>query len=446
MMAAFQRDVELLNRAARVRLAADGTLTGPSLTASGREFRVGDDVVTLTQRGHSIVPDGASPREYIRTGTVGTVVSIHADPANVDRQWLAIDFPGRGVATVPFAFLDHDFGDGRRGGLAHAYALTADRAQGSTMSSALAVTTDATSRQALYVMLSRAKHEVAAYVVRRRDLEIDPTDETWLPILPDPRTAMERVAARLKASRAERLASDLDPDAWAAHTLASQHTLAEVTTLRREATPGGDAGMPPAIVRRAELIIEARVASAARLDPPAVVVDSLGPRPAVGAKRAAWDHAVGARAVLDARYPDGRPDRDDTNDVRGHRSRAVAQRMVDGCLARAGIRDCPVGLRDATIGDVAAVLAAGVDARVVAEELVRSESRSAGSLRGHARSLAVAFRVDGQAFRGSAPLTWSQEHQRCEALAVEARQLSGSDFGGAGRDEYLVSSRVAELG
>ena len=347
---------------------------------------------------------------------------------------------------MPFEYLDHDFGDGRRGGLAHAYALTADRAQGSTMSSALAVTTDATSRQALYVMLSRAKHEVAAYVVRRRDLEIDPTDETWLPILPDSRTAMERVAARLKASRAERLASDLDPDAWAAHTLASQHTLAEVTTLRREATPGDNPGMPPAIVRRAEHILEARVASAARLDPPAAVVDRLGPRPVIGAKRAAWDHAVGARAVLDARYPDGRPDRDDANDVRWHRLRSSAQRMVDGCLARAGIRDCPEGLRDATIGDVTAILAAGVDARVVAEELVRSEARSAAALRGHAGSLAVAFRVDGQAFRGSAPLTWSQEHQRCEALAVEAQQLSGSDVGGAGRDEHVVSSRVAELG
>ncbi len=446
MMAAFQRDVELLNRAARVRLAADGTLTGPSLTASGREFRVGDEVVTLTQQGHTTVPDGASPQSYIRTGTVGTVVSIHADPANVDRQWLAINFPGRGIAKVPFAYLDHDFGDGRRGGLAHAYALTADRAQGSTMSAALAVTTDATSRQALYVMLSRAKHEVAAYVVRRRDLEIDPTDETWLPILADPRTAMERVAARLKASRAERLASDLDPDAWAAHTLASQHTLAEVTTLRREATPGDNMGLPPAIVRRAERIVEARVASAARLDPRAAVVDRLGPRPAVGAKRAAWDRAVGARAVLDARYPEGRPDRDDANDVRWYRLHLVAQRMVDGCLARAGIRDCPEGLRDATIGDVAAILAAGVDARVVAEELVRSEPRSAAALRGHAGSLAVAFRVDGQTFRGTAPLTWSQEQQRCEALAVEAQQLCGSDVGGAGRDEHLVSSRTAELG
>jgi len=446
MMAAFQRDVELLNRAARVHLAADGTLTGPTVTASEREFRVGDEVVTLTQRGHTIVPDGAPPRAYIRTGTIGTVVGVHADPDHLDRQSLAVEFPGRGVARVRFDYLEHDFGDGRRGALAHAYALTADRAQGSTMSSALAVTTDATSRQALYVMLSRAKHDVAAYVVRRRDLEIDPTDEAWLPVLPDPRTAMERVAARLKASRAERLASDLDPDAWAAHALACQHTLAELTRLRRETRPGDPAGLPAAILRRAEHITEVRVATAARLDPPAPLVARLGTRPTGGASRAAWDRAVGAQAVLDARYPEGRPDQDDPNDVRWHRLRVAAQRMVDGCLADPGIRRCPMAVRDATIGDVAAILAAGVDARVVARELARRGSRSAAALGAQARSLAVAFAVDGRAFLDPAPLTWSDEHEQCEALAIEAQRLSGTAAGVPRREEQSVSPRAAEVG
>jgi hypothetical protein len=103
-----------------------------------------------------------------------------------------------------------------------------------------------------------------------------------------------------------------------------------------------------------------------------------------------------------------------------------------------------VAVRDVTVGDVAAILAAGVDARLVAEQLVRSESRSAAALRGLAASLATSFRVDGEAFRGHAPLTWSQEHQRCEALAVEAQRLSGSDVGAAVPDARLVSR--AELG
>src|SRR5207302_10341519 len=139
----------------------------------------------------------------------GTVVEAHRDP-RVERQWLRVDFGRRGIATVPYAYLDFDFGDGRRGGLAHAYALTADRSQGSTMDAARTVATDATSRQALYVMLSRGRRDVAAYVIRRRNLEVDPTDESWLPVLADGRSAMERLAARLKASRPERLAGDLD--------------------------------------------------------------------------------------------------------------------------------------------------------------------------------------------------------------------------------------------
>jgi hypothetical protein len=128
MMAEHHGDAELLNRAARARLAADGTLTGPVLRVAGREFQAGDEVITLTQQGHTLVPVGKPRSAYIRTGTVGVVTAVHTDPAHPDQQTLAVRFPGRGQVRVGWAYLTHAFPDGRDGGLGHAYALTAHKA------------------------------------------------------------------------------------------------------------------------------------------------------------------------------------------------------------------------------------------------------------------------------------------------------------------------------
>ncbi|WP_052710865.1 MobF family relaxase [Pseudofrankia sp. DC12] len=80
LMAERHRDVEALNRAARTLLTADGTLTGPALTVAGRDFQVGDEVVTLTQTGHTLIPTGRPGSAYIRTGTIGVITAIHLDP------------------------------------------------------------------------------------------------------------------------------------------------------------------------------------------------------------------------------------------------------------------------------------------------------------------------------------------------------------------------------
>ena len=306
MMAATQRDVELLNRVARVRLADDGTLTGPGVRVGDREFCVGDEVVTLTQQGHTLIPHGQGAKAYIRTGTIGTVIAAHADNVYPDRQWLEVEFAGRGRVIVEMAYLEHDFGDGRHGGLAHAYALTADRSQGATMPTARAVTTDATSRQALYVMLSRAQHDVKAYVIRRSDIEIDPTSEDWLPVLNDPITALEHVARRLQASRVERLGHDLDPNIWAAHHLAQTHTLHDLDQMR-QAEPVSDVTDEVRLIARAERLVEQRLATNAINNPPYTLVARIGPRPAVGTQRSAWDHAITTHAITNARYPADQP-------------------------------------------------------------------------------------------------------------------------------------------
>jgi conjugative relaxase-like TrwC/TraI family protein len=236
MMAADHGTVDWLNRAAQLRRIHAGDLHPDRfLDVCGRRFHVGDEVITLTQAGHTLIPTGRPPSAYIRTGTIGTVTALHHDPDQPDRQALTVDFPGKGRVTVGWDYLTHTFPDGRDGGLAHAYAITAHKAQGATMTTARSVVTDRTSRAGLYVMLSRARTHLAAYLIAADTLTARPDDEDWLPVLPAPGDTLDRLAGHLAASRPDRLTQALDPDAAAVAALRRRHTLAELTALRRQA-------------------------------------------------------------------------------------------------------------------------------------------------------------------------------------------------------------------
>ncbi|GAC1373524.1 MAG: hypothetical protein NVSMB4_00090 [Acidimicrobiales bacterium] len=300
MMAAHHREVDDLNSLARRRLIADGTITGPDLTVGERRFAVGDEVVTLTQNGHTLVPEGASRDSYIRTGTVGTIAAVHINPTRPDTQHLEVLFPGRGRVRIDWAYLNHDFGDGRTGGLTHAYAVTADRSQGSTMHAARTVGTDTTSRAAFYVMTSRGQRELTAYLIADRDLSRRADDEQPIPVLRPAGGPFEVVQDQLGRSRNERLASDLDPDASDVHTLRRGRSLAELTAIRRIAE--GQGGRSYTLARRAELAEEAAVGARAITRPDAELIGRLGRRPPAGDHRRAWDRAVRAVAVYRARW------------------------------------------------------------------------------------------------------------------------------------------------
>jgi hypothetical protein len=232
LMAERHRDVEALNRAARTLLTADGTLTGPALAVTGRQFQVGDEVVTLTQTGHSLIPTGRPGSAYIRTGTIGVITDLHLDPTNPAAQTVTVYFPSKGTVVVPWTYLAHQFDDGRDGGLAHAYALTAAKAQGSTMDTARALVTDDTSRAGLYVMLSRARTDLAAYLIRRDDLTTHDDDENWLPATTEPGDPISKLASHLERSEPDHTATAHDPIATTAHQLRATHTLTELTALR----------------------------------------------------------------------------------------------------------------------------------------------------------------------------------------------------------------------
>ncbi len=442
MMAAHLRDVDVLNRLARARLKADGTLGDVEVEVAGRCFAVGDEVITLTQAGHTLVPAGAPPTSFVRTGTVGTVTAVHRD------HTVDVTFPGRGRVRVGSDYLTHEFSDGRVGGLTHAYAITADRSQGSTMHAARAVATDTTSRPALYVMLSRGEREIGAYVIRDREVDRGVDDESWLPVLHPHGGPLEAVVARLEQSRIERLATDLDPVAWQAHQLRRKNTLATLAALR--AATRQDGGPTLLIVRRAELAEEAAVRSAAVERPHPVLVRRLGVRPPGGAEQRAWDGAVGAVACYQLRW---RPtlDPDHTSGAAwaiGSRpgaeksAWAVQRAEAEAVIARwaatlppaqakrfwAVIEHIP---RERATAGVHALLAAGYSASQVLDALAARESGTARAgapiLDWRVREVCGRHSVDPTVFTLPPPLTAAEEWDHVHGLleTAESMHLSG---------------------
>jgi conjugative relaxase-like TrwC/TraI family protein len=454
MMAAHHREVDTLNALARRRLVADGTITGTELAVGERRFAVGDEVVTLTQAGHTLVPAGASSGRYIRTGTVGTVTAVYIDREHADQQHVTVDFPGRGAVRVDWTYLTHQFDDGRTGGLAHSYAITADRSQGTTMYAARAVTTDTTSRAGFYVMVSRGERDLAAYLVTDRDLTLHADDERWLPVLRHPGGPFQAVVDHLEQSRTERLAADLDPVAGAAHALRRGRALAELATIRRaaEATPTVPDGERVSFVvaRRAELAEEAAVGARAVSRPRPELVARLGPRPAGGSQRRTWDQAVRAAAAYHARW-DAQPGQPGYG--RGA-SWAVGLRPADERSAWAEQRARAEAIvtrwtasldpaqhtrfwqpieripRNRATAGIQALLAAGVPADDIEAALAARERRSARAgaavLEHRVDKLLSCYSIEPAGYRLPPPRTQAAEWDHVAALlvAAEADHLS----------------------
>jgi conjugative relaxase-like TrwC/TraI family protein len=464
MMAENHRDTDLLNRAARARLAADGTVSGRMLLAAGRDFQAGDEVITLTQQGHTLVPVGRPGSAYIRTGTVGVVTAVHTDPAHPERQAVTVRFGGRGDVRVDWGYLTHAFPDGRDGGLAHAYAVTAHKAEGSTMPTARVVVADDTSRAGLYVMLSRAREDLRAYVVRRRDLEADLDDEDWLPILDDPSGGLRRLADHLARSRHERLASEHDPVAHRAHQMRARHTLAELTELRRAAMTDPAGELDPLLVRRAELAAEATIGQAAVADPPVELLARLGPRPPSGPDRAGWDQAVAALAIYHARHQPRVPRHElgpappnvgDTPEQRWRVPRTQAEQLASQWAARldpthqhrfgTGIEGVP---RHRAVADIHALLDRGwtpddISASLTAGDLdgVRS---GAGVLEHRARRLLDRAGLDATLYEMPAPQTPQEEWHRAGRLlfAAESHHLATRHTGDLAAEHREVTRKL----
>jgi len=143
MLAATRADVEELNRLARMRLKADGSLHGEKTVetpAGPRPLAVGERVMFLRN-------DRALG---VKNGTFATLEKINA--ADV---WVKLD-DGRRLAFDPRAYTN----------LTHGYAATIHKAQGVTVDHAHVLASRSMDRHGAYVGLTRHRQSVSLYYGR----------------------------------------------------------------------------------------------------------------------------------------------------------------------------------------------------------------------------------------------------------------------------------------
>ncbi len=284
-----------LNHRARALLAADGTLTGPSLDLPGISFRAGDEVIA-TQGDSRLRAPGAPARDHVRTGERGAVVEVRLGKQLRDSA-LVVDFERRGRVVVDHGHLTDRVRPGVIGRLAHSYALTTYAAQGETYEAGRGLATEAAMRAGVYVALSRGRTDAKLYVLRRRDLAPAADEHLDLPRLEATTAILAEVTARLQAQQAERLVTEVDADAPEVARLRRSFSLGQLSAMT-----AGPATPESHRARRA-LVDELRaIATRAQVRPDPAVVARLGPRPDGGEHRRVWDAAVGEVAIFRARW------------------------------------------------------------------------------------------------------------------------------------------------
>ena len=217
MLAVTRRDVDALNTLARQRLRGEGVL-GADLDLPGpKPFAVGDQVVALRN----------DRRLDVVNGTRGTVTELREEGLVV-----ATD-SGERILSLDYLAEGH---------LTHGYATTVHKAQGATYDRAFVLSTEALTREAGYVAMSRARGGTELFVVtgafedgRHRQ---GPGDE------------LGQLATRLARSRAKELASShaehgspSRPDR--ARRMPTQHVGPPQAPVRRRGGGEGSANWPP---------------------------------------------------------------------------------------------------------------------------------------------------------------------------------------------------------
>jgi conjugative relaxase-like TrwC/TraI family protein len=187
-----------LNARARALLKAEGELTGPALIVAGREFMVGDWVVTRKNDRRLAMP---GRRSFVKNGSRGVVAEV--DPAAGE---LVVDFAAEGCIRLPGRYLE-------AGWLEHGYARTTYGVQGATLEEAHYHPSDESSFEEGYVALTRDRRRTRLYVVEGEhsggDLAHDGHEQAP--------TGLDTVAAAMEQRRARSLAHETDAKAaWRA--------------------------------------------------------------------------------------------------------------------------------------------------------------------------------------------------------------------------------------
>lgn len=147
MLAVGRAEVDALNRAARAVLDDAGALGKARLTAFGREFAVGDEVVC-----------GRNNRRIgVLNGTRGVVEAVRPDDAELDFRT-----DGGVEVTLPAEYL-------LEGHLAHSYATTLHKAQGRTYDVSLVWADERLHNESGYVGITRGREVNRLYALDQID-------------------------------------------------------------------------------------------------------------------------------------------------------------------------------------------------------------------------------------------------------------------------------------
>ncbi len=295
MMTDRHRERRELNALARVRLAADGTLSGPVLRAGELDFAAGDEVMALEQ-DRTLRPKGNTKRgEFVHTAERGRVIEVNL-PHDHEPGSLLVDFDRRGPVEVPMEYLTRPLDRGITGALGHSYALTTHAAQGDTYDAARPLATDASSSKSIYVGVTRAEHNVRLYVVFADELSPSASAHPEMPRLAPETNALAAVVNQIKDDRDELLATEIDPLATQVAAVRDALDLAGLDEL------ASSSSLAAPIAAKARDQAYDALARNARLRPDADLLPRIGVRPAAPVDRRQWDDAVGRVAVYRARY------------------------------------------------------------------------------------------------------------------------------------------------
>lgn len=196
MLAARRTDVATLNELARAQVAADGSLTGPTLEIGGRHYQAGDRVVSTRN-------DRRFAR--LRNSHTGTITDVDVAARTVTMRR---DRDGRAIT------LDETYA---RRHLDHAYATTIHKSQGATYAANTRIYVDldgATLAEHGYVGLSRSAQQSHLYLARD---QMAAHVAAWV-YADDRRDPLVRLAEQLSQSAIAPLASD------SGRPIASEHT------------------------------------------------------------------------------------------------------------------------------------------------------------------------------------------------------------------------------
>jgi conjugative relaxase-like TrwC/TraI family protein len=309
---------------------------------------VGDRIVTRHNDRHL----STGPTSWVKNGDTWVVRATHPDGT------MSVVRAGGGApVTLPAGYVAHHVELG--------YATTAHRAQGDTVDTAHAVVRPQTSRELLYVAMTRGRHANTAYVCT----DTDPDDEYGTGEQQAPRAVLEVVLARTGAELSAHQAMRVEQErAGSIAQLAAEYdTIAREARRQRWAAltgPGSGADAHRAVPAAAsslgtERLIAGLIPPAGRISDPelrqslterAALIEQradalvsravaagepwiarLGPLPADPPARLLWERAAATVAayrdrhgITDPTNPLGQPHADGQPTRRADRRRAIA--------------------------------------------------------------------------------------------------------------------------